>query len=125
MFSDFFMQDMTQPAIPKEGDLYKEVTVSGRNFRLLYGYYEDFERESRHNEPIPIYPDFIKKPVFTDEGVPLITAMQNVCRQYSGKPEGDSCSDCIHFRKSEELFGLCTCPENRQSVPERTVAANE
>ncbi len=125
MFSNFFTHHAVSTAPPKEGDLYKEVIVGGKNFRLVYGYYEDFERESRHNEPMPIYPDFIKEPHFTEEGIPLVTAMQNICRYYSGKPEGDSCVDCIYFHKSEELFGLCSCPKNRQPQQERECVANE
>lgn len=114
MFSEFLIHDPSRMSPPKEGDLYREVAVGGKAFRLVYGYYEDFERESRHNEPIPIYPDFISEPHFTEEGIPLATAMQNICRYYNGKPEGDCCSECIYFHKCEELFGLCSCPENRK-----------
>lgn len=114
-----------QSPAPKEGDLYKEVTVSGKTFRLLYGYYENFERESLFNEPIPIYPDFIKEPHYTADGVPLVTAMQNVCTHYGGKSDEDSsCSDCVFFQNSEELFGFCQCPQNKRPFEEREVAAN-
>ncbi len=111
---------------PKEGDLYKEVTVFGTTFRLLYGYYENFERESPFNDPLPIYPDFIKNPHYTKEGHPLVTAMQNACPHYS-KPEDEdsSCSDCVFFQKGEELFGLCQCPQNKLSHKEKTAIINE
>ena len=94
---------------PREGDLYKEVNVHGVTFRLHYGYYEEFERDGRYSEPIPIYPDFVKEPTFTDAGSPIVTAMQDVCSHYQGDPEGDSCSHCRHFQKCEELFGVCNC----------------
>ena len=115
MLTKIFMQGAEHPPAPKEGDLYKEVTISGRTYRLLYGYYESFERECPLSEPIPIYPDFIKEPHFTDEGIPIVTAMQNVCDFYDGKNDEDSsCSECKFFQKWEELFGLCNCPQNRQ-----------
>ncbi len=113
------LQDVVQPTTPKEGDLYKEVTISGKTFRLLYGYYESFERESRLNDPIPIYPNFIKAPLYTDEGIPFATAMQNVCAYYKGKNHEDSCcADCVYFQSSEELFGFCICPKNRRTHKE-------
>ncbi|MBR2328157.1 MAG: hypothetical protein IKA51_06045 [Clostridia bacterium] len=100
----------------KEGDLYKEVDISGKKFRLLYGYYESFERENRFGDPIPIYPDLESSPCYTDDGTPIVTAMQNVCKHYKGKTDEDSsCSDCEFFKIGEELFGLCSCAKNRQS----------
>ena len=126
MLTKILMQDAGRPPTPKEGDLYKEVTISDKTFRLLYGYYESFERESPFNEPMPIYPDFIKEPHYTAEGIPIATAMQNVCEFYSGKNDEDSsCSDCVFFQKGEELFGFCNCPQNKQSCKEEAVAKNE
>lgn len=119
MLTKILTQNGQSSPTPKEGDLYKEVTVSGKIFRLLYGYYESFERESQFNEPMPIYPDFINEPHYTSEGMPLVTAMQNVCERYSGKNDEDSsCSDCVFFRKSEDLFGICECPQNKLSLEE-------
>jgi len=115
MLTKIITLDSEQIHTPNEGDLYKEVNVEGKIFRLLYGYYESFERESIFNEPIPIYPDFIKEPHYTDEGIPLVTAMQNVCEFYNGKNDEDSsCSECVFFQKYEELFGLCNCPQNKR-----------
>lgn len=118
MLTNLFFHGAAPPATPKEGELYKEVTVGGRSFRLVYGYYEDFERESPFNEPIPIYPDLLKNPVYTAKGTPIVTAMQDICSDYLGKADGDSCSECIHFQKNAELFGLCSCPGRAQSPPE-------
>lgn len=100
--------------VHREGDLYKEVMVGAKTFRLLYGYYEPFERECGGNEPIPIYPDFIREPQYTDEGVPFVTAMQDVCSCYKGKSSGDSCADCEFFLRGRELFGFCSCREKQQ-----------
>lgn len=110
---------MGQASVPKEGDLYRTVTVSGKTFSIYYGYYEDFERYSQYNEPIPIYPDFVKHPQYTDNGTPFATAMQDICGFYSGAAAGDSCADCIHFRKCEELLGLCVCPWNKRTSVEQ------
>lgn len=125
MIAKLLIHDGLQSMPPKEGDLYKEVTVGGKSFRLCYGYYEAFERESPLNDPMPIYPDFIKNPIYTDEGIPIVTAMQDVCTTYHGRINGDSCSDCVFFLKSEELFGLCHSPENRRSSPEGVNVQNE
>ena len=126
MLTRILSKGVEQPHTPKEGDLYKEVTISDKTFRLLYGYYESFERESPFNDPIPIYPDFIKEPHYTAEGIPIATAMQNVCEFYNGKNDEDSsCSDCVFFQKHEELFGLCNCPRNKRGNKERTVLENQ
>ena len=126
MLAKLFEQSVGCPPAYKEGDVYKELTICGRTFRLLYGYYEDFERESRFNEPMPIYPDFAKDPLYTDEGIPFVTAMQNVCKHYGGKNDEDSsCSDCVFFQKSEDLFGFCNCPQNKQPNEERADGKNE
>lgn len=114
MLAKELLHGMMRPPTSKEGDLYKEVTVGNKTFRLLYGYYESFERESPFNEPMPIYPDFLKEPHYTADGIPIATAMQNVCAFYSGKNDEDSsCSDCVFFQPNEDLFGLCNCPQNK------------
>ncbi len=115
MLTKILLQNIQQQHVHKEGDLYKEVTVSDKMFRLLYGYYESFERESVFNEPIPIYPDFIKEPHYTTEGLPIVTAMQNVCPHYIGKKDEDcSCSECSYYQEYEELFGICNCPDKKR-----------
>lgn len=126
MLTKILMQGVEQPPTPKEGDLYKVVTISGKTFRLLYGYYESFERESPFNDPMPIYPDFTKEPHYTDEGIPIVTAMQNVCEFYNRKNDEDStCAECVFFQKNEELFGLCNCPQNKRGCEERADVRNE
>lgn len=103
-------------AAPREGDLYKEVNICGKSFRLRYGYYESFERATLHNDPMPIYPDLQKQPHYTPQGVRIVTAMQDVCTYYRGKSQVDThCADCTHFEKSEELFGLCRCTHNQRT----------
>ncbi len=125
MLTEILLQDLDKSHIPREGDLYKEVIISDKTFRLLYGYYESFERDCPLNDPIPIYPDFIKEPRYTADGIPIATAMQNICEFYNGKNDEDSsCSDCSFFQKYEELFGLCNCPRKKRESKERTVSEN-
>lgn len=97
--------------VPKEGMLYKTVTVSGKTFELYYGYYEDIDRSN--NVLDVIYPDFIKNPAYAKDGQPIVTAMQDGCRFFTGKSGDDCCGECIYYKKGEELFGLCTSPDNK------------
>lgn len=102
--------------IPKEGDLYKRMTVRGRTFEIRYGYYEEIDRQSMYNTPIEIYPDFVKAPVYTDDGIPFVTAMQKKCENYDGEPDDEStCFQCAHYEKCEELLGVCLCRERRKT----------
>ena len=98
---------------PKEGDLYRVVTVFGETFELRYGYYDDIDRSG---EPDVIYPDFIKEPVYTDGGVPLVTRMQDACPCYKGQSRRDDaiCGDCRHFESGKEWFGICRAKENKR-----------
>lgn len=113
MFKALLKRHTRETVKPREGELYKEVTVGGKVFELRYGYYEEFERNGRFNDPIPIYPDFIEYPVYTDEGHPIVTAMQDVCANYecAHDDDGDSCQDCKYFKKHEDLFGICQSPD--------------
>lgn len=99
----------------KDGELYKTITVFGERFSLYYGYYDDAERGSRYAEPMPIYPDFIKEPLYSPQGYPFATEMQDVCEHYSGKENIDSCYGCRHFQRGEELIGLCRCEAKRSA----------
>jgi len=99
---------------PKEGELYKSVSVKGKIFDLYYGYYEEFERG--HNDPMPIYPDLKKSPHYTEDGLLIVTGMQDICSHYNGSDDGDSCIQCAYFEKCEELFGICGCPKNKKDI---------
>jgi len=104
-----------------EGELYKEVELHGRTFTLYYGYYEECDRQNPLCEPIVIYPDFLKEPVYTDNGEPFVTMMQDVCKSYRGKAKLTSdttCADCKYFERGEEWFGVCKCTYNREDKNE-------
>lgn len=98
---------------PTEGELYKLIKLCGNAFEIRYGYYEDYERENEFSEPIPIYPDFLKEPVYTDEGYPFVTHMQSLCEYGNSTYKEGCCSDCSHFNKGEDLIGLCICANRR------------
>ncbi|MBQ9733602.1 MAG: hypothetical protein IJV74_05140 [Clostridia bacterium] len=103
----------------RDGDLYRKITVFDKTFELYYGYYDERDKESRYREPIPIYPDFIKSPVYTSDGYRYATEMQDICSHFSGREGEDSCFACRHFQKGEELIGLCRC-ESRMKGREDT-----
>ena len=88
----------------KDGDLYKKIEIGDKIFEIRYGYYEDFERE--HNDPVPIYPDFIKSPVY-HEGCPLVTAMQDVCEYFNGDDAEIGCLVCRYYERADDLIGKC------------------
>lgn len=99
-----------------DGELYKVISLGGKEFEIRYGYYESYERE--RGEPIPIYPDFISEPAYSSDGYPFVTQMQALC-EYGDSPFEDGyCVDCRHFVGGEELIGTCSCESNRQKTHE-------
>ncbi len=101
----------------REGDLYKKLTIEGREFEIRYGYYSEAERSLWG--PTPVYPDFLKTPMYTENGFPYVTAEQSVCGHFQPKIRvsgEDWCHDCRFFRLGEEIIGICTCMEKRQYV---------
>ena len=117
MISHLFPQD-TEPqmSVCQEGDLYKIVNIHGRTFKLYYGYYEDCDRENPAVDPMPIYPDFLKEPQYTDEGFSFVTKMQDACRHYKGKAgKFNDCAECQYYMHGDELLGICTCPKNKKA----------
>ena len=99
---------------PKEGDLFKVIESHGKTFEIRFGFYEESDRLSPFAEPIEIYPDFLKYPQYTDEGIPFITAIQSPCKHFSGKRDANStCEECGFYHHCEELLGICGCPLNQ------------
>ena len=95
---------------PKEGDLYRIIRAHGRVFEIRYGYYEEADRQNPLVSPMEMYPNFEKEPVYTDDGVPFVTAIQSPCSHFSGEEDEDNtCYQCAHYEKCEELLGLCRC----------------
>ena len=94
----------------RDGDLYEILEVYGHRFEIRYGYYEEYERE--RFEPIPIYPLFRKNPLYTSDGYPLATQMQEPCEEYNPKNadiDNERCADCIHFyNEDKNIIGICS-----------------
>ena len=114
MFSKLIQNDLPQQkTVPKEGDLYKVVNTYGRTFELRYGYYGECDRKY---DPDVIYPDFIKEPVYTDEGEPFVTLMQDACENYepSGKSTDRDCGTCAYTERGDDLIGICKCEKNKK-----------
>ncbi len=98
-----------------EGQLYEIIELYGTRFEIRYGYYEDFERA--HTDPLPIYPLFHQSPVYTPDGYPFATKMQEPCDKYSVRVDGvdtERCAECIYFQAEADCtIGICKCEERR------------
>lgn len=106
----------------KEGDLYKIVEIEGYTFEIRYGYYEP-ELEREWNDPMPVFPNFLKEPLYTPSGRPFVTADQKICEHFSPKPKisgEDWCNDCEHLEKHEEFLGVCKCEARRNIAKTQT-----
>lgn len=100
------------PDKPREGELFRVLSHEGKVFRIYYGYYDERERQSKYNEPIPIYPDFKKTPEFTSEGSPFVTGIQDVCEHYEGRSPEDGCHSCKYYCGGDDLIGACKNEKN-------------
>ena len=102
----------------KEGDLYKTVTTFGKTFELRYGYYSERDRQNPICEPAVIYPDFTREPLYTDDGMPLVTVIQDACGSYRGEAKrtpDTTCAECKFLQRGEDWFGICKSPMNRKA----------
>ena len=97
----------------KEGELYRVVNVQGTEFELYYGYYEEDDRNNPLVEPMPIYPDLLSEPRYTQGGKRIVTRMQDACENYDGEQDSDEvCGECRRFKRCEALFGVCQTENN-------------
>ena len=106
------MQSQISKKRNAEGDLYKTLEIHGRTFPLYYGYYEECDRQNPLCEPIVIYPDFLREPVYTDDGVPFVTIVQDACASFKGEAErtpDTTCAECSYFQSGEDWIGICKC----------------
>ena len=101
----------------REGELYRVVRTFGRTFELRYGYYEEKDRQNPLCKPAVIYPDFVRDPMYAEDGKPFVTLIQDACPRFDGaaaRTADSTCAECRHFLRGEEWFGICGCPENRE-----------
>jgi len=102
---------------PREGDLYKVVTTFGKTFELRYGFYEEKDRLSPLCRPAVIYPDFVQEPLYTEDGQPFVTMMQDACTYYTGdtrRTVDTTCDECKYFQCGEDWIGICICVLRRK-----------
>ena len=96
--------------IRKEGELYRIIEAHDRKFELYYGYYDEADRQNPDIPPMEMYPDFLRFPVYKKSGEPFVTAMQPPCEHFKGEADEDNtCYQCAHYERCEELLGVCTC----------------
>ncbi len=99
---------MNKVSVPREGELYKVIDVDNKTFEIHYGYYEESERDKV--EPLPVFPDLKKNPVYTADGKPIVTAIQEPCEYYAPKSEERSeewCGDCISYLNRDKEISIC------------------
>ena len=115
MLDSLLYQAETIP-ICKEGDLFKKIHAFGKVFHIYYGYYDEVDRINPLVDPMPIYPNFLEKPIYTQEGNPFVTKMQDACKHYLGRStENRDCAECEHYVHGDELLGICSCSHNKQN----------
>lgn len=120
MLAKLFGQEAAPRPVPKEGDLFKIIRLHGMTFEIRYGFYEECDRHTRFAEPIEIYPNFVKHPQYTNDGIPFATAIQIPCNNFSGEMDDNStCEECSFYQNGEELLGICTCPGRKISPKSR------
>ena len=108
---------MAEHSPHQEGELFKVIQLWEQSFPIYYGYYEQCDRENPAVDPMPIYPDFLKAPRYTQDGAPFVTQMQDICPHYCGKQSPSrECGDCRYYLQGEELLGICTCIRNRKEI---------
>lgn len=120
MFSHPFPHSAIPPATQhQEGALFKVIHIHGKSFPIYYGYYEDCDRDNPAVEPMPIYPDFIAEPQYTEEGYLFVTKMQDACQYYRGVDANEKdCAECEYYKHGDELLGVCVCVKNRAEPTE-------
>ena len=100
---------------PHEGDIYKVLTVGGKEYVLRYGYYSEADREE--GILIPLLPDFYASPEYTPEGYALATRVQDACPHYrskNGKSGENWCADCIYYPSTTDEIAVCQSENTRK-----------
>ncbi len=102
---------------PREGDLFNVFRVGGYTFEIRYGHYTEAERDAA-NEPVPIYPDLDKSPLYNEDGFRITNCISEGCRHFTAKSpkcEELQCLYCIHYDTSVCLdIGICRCKKKRR-----------
>ncbi len=100
--------------LPQEGAVYETFNIGGHSIIVYYGFYDESDREM--GGLVPIVPDFLSNPLYTEDGYPLATQTQDSCLHYKvrSQEEGDGwCADCIHYSDENSLIGICKCRKRK------------
>ena len=98
----------------KAGDLYKVITVAGREFEIRYMDMGEVDPESK-GQCIPDFPFFDEQPEYTVDRYPFTNTLNDCCEHYrtnDATPE-NTCRDCIYFKDAVEEIGVCRCTARR------------
>lgn len=108
------------PSVGTEGSLYKTFCIRGETIAVYYGYYEQCDRDNLLVEPMPLYPDFKRHPLYASCGSPFVTKMQDACEWFCSADgicnEENECAECRHYMHGEDLIGLCREPHNHRDA---------
>ncbi len=67
-----------------------------------------------------VYPDFIKDPVYTPEGRPIMLTLEDACAFGEKKDANEGlvdCGSCRFYRQVQSaLIGVCGCEKKRKNV---------
>ena len=70
-----------------------------------------------------VYPDFIKYPIYTPEGHPIMLTLEDACAFGKQKAVNEplvDCGSCKFYRQVQNtLIGVCGCEKKRISVMEQ------
>ena len=100
----------------KEGDLYGIFQVFGKTFEIYYGYYEEYERSSPYNDPVPIYPDLLKSPQYDENGSPIVTEMQLSCEHYKAPSRETNADGAGIFNGESGCLGFAGASTGKGTV---------
>lgn len=97
----------------KAGDLYKVITVAGREFEIRYMDCGDYDPESK-GEFIPDFP-FFDEPEYTEDRYPFTNQINDACEHYKANSDRPdlACYDCIYYQDVVEQIGVCRCTARR------------
>lgn len=101
----------------KPGDLYKVITVAGREFEIRYMDCGEFDPEQK-GEVMPDFPYFEEEPEYTDDRYPFANRINDCCEHYkTGAERPDrTCQDCFYFKDAVEEIGVCRCTARRKRL---------
>ncbi|MGI6499951.1 MAG: hypothetical protein ACOX1S_03560 [Anaerostipes sp.] len=97
-----------------EGEVYKVYEIEDKSFTIYYGYYSDLDREGE--VLLPIFPNFYLDPVYTKEGFPYCTRIQDTCHHYCCRHGGSGdgwCSDCVYYPDESMEIAVCMCNKRK------------